>query len=65
MQVETKEGLEEQFLQYKKETGKPARIYLQNGVPLDGRILDYDSNCIIMETGRRILIYKTAITTIS
>lgn len=65
MQAEKKEGLEEQFLRDKKESGKPVRIYLQNGVPLDGRIIDFDNSVIILETGRRLLVYKNAITTIS
>lgn len=59
-------NLQDTFLNAIRKERVDATIYLTNGVPLNGRIVSYDSFTVLLEVDKRQnMIYKHAISTIS
>ena len=58
-------NLQDAFLNAARKEKVDLTIFLVNGVPLNGRVVSYDSFTVLIEIDRRMnMIYKHAISTI-
>lgn len=65
MATETKQNLQETFLNHVRKTKVPVTIFLINGVKLQGVITWFDNFCVLLRRdGQSQLVFKGAISTI-
>lgn len=63
--AESKQNLQDAFLNHVRKTKVPVTIFLINGVKLQGVITWFDSFCVLLRRdGQSQLVYKSAISTI-
>ena len=66
--MQNEKALDSEFIEQKIAAGKDVRLYLINGVKLEGRLLKQDSRCLVMTaTDRKSeqLVFKNSISTIT
>ncbi len=57
--------IQEKFLNAIRKANVRVKIYLENGVKLEGKIRYFDTFTILLKEGpRQVLVYKHAITTV-
>ena len=62
-----KGSLQDTYLRKAQSENRTVKIFLINGVPVDGKVLGFDNFTIALQedkTGKEILIYKHAVSTI-
>ena len=65
MAAETKQNLQDAFLNNVRKAKVPVTIFLMNGVKLQGVITWFDNFCVLLRRdGQSQLVYKHAISTI-
>jgi RNA chaperone Hfq len=63
--ADSKQNLQDAFLNHVRKTKVPVTIFLINGVKLQGVITWFDSFCVLLRRdGQSQLVYKSAISTI-
>jgi host factor-I protein len=63
--AETKQNLQDAFLNHVRKTKVPVTIFLINGVKLQGVITWFDNFCVLLRRdGQSQLVYKHAISTV-
>lgn len=64
LKFETKDSVQDEFLEVLTKERIPAYIYLKNGIKLQGFIERYDEEVVVLKNQECQLIYKTSIATI-
>ena len=63
--AEKQPRIQEKFLNAIRKANVRVKIYLENGVKLEGKIRYFDTFTILLKEGpRQVLVYKHAITTV-
>ncbi len=65
MKGQAPKNLQDAYLNYARKERLDLTVYLTNGVPLQGKVVSFDSFTILLEIDRKQnLIYKHAVSTI-
>ena len=63
--IKQAKNLQDSFLNAARKEKVDVTVYLTNGVPLQGRVVSFDSFTVLLEIDRRMnMVYKHAISTV-